>query len=51
MKFKIGQIFEGIYPHEAAYWCEKNNATIEVFEGGYRIIELEESKEFLEDDQ
>ena len=26
--YKIGQIFEGIYPPEAAIWCNENNAFI-----------------------
>lgn len=29
MDFYIGQIFDGIYPPEAAIWCENNNAYIE----------------------
>lgn len=29
MDFKIGQIFEGAYPPEAAVWCNENNAYIE----------------------
>lgn len=29
MEYYIGQIFEGIYPPEAANWCNANNATIE----------------------
>ena len=28
MEFYIGQIFEGIYPPEAAAWCNANNAFI-----------------------
>lgn len=28
MDFYIGQIFEDIYPPEAAEWCDSNNATI-----------------------
>lgn len=28
-KFEIGQIFEGEYPPEAAWWCNENNAHIE----------------------
>ena len=28
MKFSIGQTFIGIYPPEAAVWCNKNNAYI-----------------------
>ena len=30
MDFYIGQIFEGVYPPEAAVWCNANNAYIEV---------------------
>lgn len=29
MEFNIGQTFIGIYPPEAAVWCNKNNAYIE----------------------
>lgn len=29
MEYYIGQIFDGIYPPEAAIWCNKNNAYIE----------------------
>ena len=29
MEYYIGQIFDGIYPPEAANWCNANNATIE----------------------
>lgn len=32
MIFTIGQIFENIYPPEAAEWCNKNNAYIEEIE-------------------
>jgi len=40
MKFKIGQIFEGIYPPEAAVWCNANNAHIAPRnEGGFIITE------------
>lgn len=38
MNYKIGQIFEGIYPPEAAVWCNKNNAHIEVLNGVYTIV-------------
>lgn len=30
--YKIGQIFEGIYPSECALWCNENNAFIEEIE-------------------
>ena len=39
MNYKIGQIFEGIYPPEAAVWCNANNAHIEVLDGVYTIVE------------
>lgn len=39
MNYKIGQIFEGIYPPEAAVWCNANNAHIEVLDGKYTIVE------------
>ena len=39
MKFKIGQTFKGIYPPEAAVWCNANNAHIEKQEGQYVIVE------------
>lgn len=38
MDFYIGQIFEGIYPPEAAIWCNQNNAYIE--EIGERRYEI-----------
>ena len=38
MNYKIGQIFEGIYPPEAAVWCNANNAHIEVLDGVYTIV-------------
>ena len=37
--FKVGQIFNGIYPPEAAQWCNENKCyitEIESFEGGVR---------------
>ena len=39
MNYKIGQIFKGTYPPEAAVWCNANNAHIEVLEGVYTIVE------------
>ena len=39
MNYKIGQIFEGIYPPEAAVWCNANNAHIERLDGKYTIVE------------
>ena len=38
-EFYIGQVFEGVYPPEAAVWCNENNAHIEEVEGGYIIVE------------
>lgn len=32
MTFTIGQIFENVYPPEAAQWCNENNAYIEEIE-------------------
>ena len=38
-EFYIGQIFEGIYPPEAANWCNANNAMIvELDSGEYEIV-------------
>lgn len=39
MNYKIGQIFKGTYPPEAAVWCNANNAHIEVLDGVYTIVE------------
>ena len=39
MNYKIGQIFKGTYPPEAAIWCNANNAHIEVKDGQYVIVE------------
>lgn len=39
MNYKIGQIFEGIYPPEAAVWCNANGAHIEQVAGEYTIVE------------
>ena len=41
MIFAENQIFEGIYPPEAASWCNSNNCYIEELEG----IEVEEERE------
>ena len=38
MKFYIGQIFSGVYPPEAAVWCNKNHAYIEQSGVGEYII-------------
>jgi hypothetical protein len=38
MEYYIGQIFDGIYPPEAANWCNQNNAYIE--EIGERRYEI-----------
>lgn len=38
MDFYIGQVFDGIYPPEAANWCNNNNAYIE--EIGERRYEI-----------
>lgn len=40
-EFYIGQIFEEIYPPEAAIWCNENNAMIEALEDGrFKIVEV-----------
>lgn len=39
-EFYIGQIFEGSYPPEAAYFCNANNAFIDVI--GERRYEIKE---------
>lgn len=40
-EFYIGQIFEGIYPPEAAIWCNQNNVYIDVIgEKRYEIKEI-----------
>lgn len=38
MDFYIGQIFEDIYPPEAAYWCNSNNAMIVEIDPVVRIV-------------
>lgn len=37
-EYYIGQIFDGIYPPDAAIWCNNNNATIEKYEENKYII-------------
>lgn len=38
MEFYIGQTFDGMYPPEAAAWCNKNNAHIEKVNGVRTIV-------------
>lgn len=42
MSFNINQIFEAVYPPEAAVWCNQNNAYIEELEpqGGTRRFQI-----------
>lgn len=40
MDYKIGQIFEGEYPPEAAVWCNtRGDCSIQQVDGGYQIIQ------------
>lgn len=40
MTYKIGQIFEGEYPPEAAVWCNtRGDCSIQQVDGGYQIIQ------------
>lgn len=39
MEFYIGQTFTGMYPPEAAAWCNKHNARIEKVNGVRTIVE------------
>lgn len=39
MNYKIGQVFEGIYPPEVAVWCNLNNAHIELVGDNFTIVE------------
>ena len=39
MNYKIGQVFDGIYPPEAAVWCNLNNAHIELVGDNFTIVE------------
>jgi hypothetical protein len=41
MGFYIGQTFDGMYPPEAAAWCNENNAHIENINGVRTIVENE----------
>lgn len=50
MSFYIGQIFTGVYPPEAAVWCNRNNAYIIKENSGFIIkavpeLSLDELKE------
>lgn len=41
MNFELNQIFESVYPPEAAAWCNKNNAFIqETRQDGKRIFQI-----------
>lgn len=40
MEFQIGQTFLGIYPPEAAVWCNTHNAYIQEISTGYQIIAI-----------
>ena len=40
MEFRIGQIFTGTYPPEAAAWCNSNNAYMEANGGTYTIVSI-----------
>lgn len=42
MSFYIGQTFEGIYPPEAACWCNSNRAFIEKQGNAYVIVAVPE---------
>lgn len=39
MQFYIGQTFDGMYPPEAAAWCNANNAHVEKVDGVRTIVE------------
>lgn len=40
MAYKIGQIFEGEYPPEAAVWCNtRGDCSIQQVDGKYQIVE------------
>lgn len=38
-KYYIGQTFYGVYPPEAAVWCNLNNAHIELVGDNFTIVE------------
>lgn len=42
-EFYIGQTFENTYPPEAAIWSNENNATIDIVDGVYTIVEIPET--------
>ena len=42
MAFEIGQIFENVYPPEAAAWCNENNAYIKADGNSYTIVAIPE---------
>lgn len=44
-EFSIGQHFSGIYPPEAALWCNANNAMIIKDGEGYTITEVSEPED------
>ena len=35
--YAIGQKFDGVYPPDAAIWCNKNGAMIALVDGGFEI--------------
>lgn len=39
MDFYVGQVFNGVYPPEAAVWCNENDAYIEKQDGDYIIVQ------------
>jgi hypothetical protein len=46
MNFEIGQIFRGVYPPEAAEWCNSNGARMApVAGGGFAIEKIQEPGE------
>ena len=45
MSFYIGQTFEGIYPPEAAVWCNANRAFIEKQGNAYVIVGIPKPSE------
>lgn len=49
-EFYIGEVFEGVYPPEAAVWCNENNATIVINQDNkYEIVEVQEHIETLQE--
>ena len=46
--FEIGQIFEGVYPPEAARWCNANRARMEEIEA---VIRQQERQELVREEQ